>query len=118
MVRKNLTKKLHRLHDLFRGVVDSLQRKWKNVGEKKELFLKELQTRFDVSAEVLWTSSKPTKLFPQKRKKKTNLSFLPFERTVPILWFIDVKRIKRFERPGERERIAATKAEKERKRQR
>ncbi|QQP53207.1 Hypothetical protein FKW44_005593 [Caligus rogercresseyi] len=34
---------------------------------------------------VLWTSSKPTEHFPQKRQKKTNLSFLPFETTVPIL---------------------------------
>ncbi|QQP56684.1 Hypothetical protein FKW44_001430 [Caligus rogercresseyi] len=30
---------------------DSLRRKRKNAEEKKELFLKELQTRFDVSAE-------------------------------------------------------------------
>ncbi|QQP39561.1 Hypothetical protein FKW44_020493, partial [Caligus rogercresseyi] len=51
MARKKLIKKLHRLHDLFRGVVDSLRRKRKNAEEKKELFLKELQTRFDVSAE-------------------------------------------------------------------
>ncbi|QQP49484.1 Hypothetical protein FKW44_010177, partial [Caligus rogercresseyi] len=51
MARKKLIKKLHRLHDLFRGVVDSLRRKRKTAEEKKELFLKELQTRFDVSAE-------------------------------------------------------------------
>ncbi|QQP32312.1 Hypothetical protein FKW44_024356 [Caligus rogercresseyi] len=40
MARKKYIKKLYRLHDLFRGVVDSLLRKRKNAKEKKELFLK------------------------------------------------------------------------------
>ncbi|QQP39156.1 Hypothetical protein FKW44_019946 [Caligus rogercresseyi] len=60
MARKKLIKKLHRLHDLFRGcgftATEAKKRR-----EKKKLF-SGMQTRFDVSAESALDSSKPTKL--------------------------------------------------------
>ena len=118
MVRKNLIKKLHRLHDLFRAVVDSLRRKRKNAEEKKELFLKELKTRFDVSAESALDIIKADKTLSAEEKEEDQSFLLAIRDNRPhSLGPLDVKRIKRFERAAERERIAAAKAEKERKRQ-
>ncbi|QQP41207.1 Hypothetical protein FKW44_015498 [Caligus rogercresseyi] len=85
MARKNLIKKLHRLHDLFRGWWIHCDGSEKTPRRRRSSFSRNCKLVSMSVPKVLWTSSKPTKLFLQKRKKKTNLSFLPFETTVPIL---------------------------------
>ena len=117
MASKNIVKKVHRLHDQLRAVLTALRLKRKNAAAKQEQFLKEMKTRFDISAEKAFEIIAADKTRTVEEKEEDRLFLIRIRDNLPhSLGPLDVKRVARLERIAAREAEAAARAEKEKER--
>ena len=117
MTRFNAKKKIKRLYDEYRAVVEECRRKRKTAVAKKETFLEKLKQRFDISAEAAFDIIAADKtLSPAEKEEDRDFLQAIRDNRPHSLGSLDVKRVRRMERIAENQRKAAERAEKEKQR--
>lgn len=117
MTRQNAKKKIKRLYDEFRSTLELHRKKRKMALEKKETFLNNLKTRFDISAEGAFDIIATDKTLSKNEREEDRNFLLAIRDNRPhSLGPLDIKRIRRLERAVEKDRQAIKLAQKEKRR--
>ena len=117
MTKKNAKTRIKNLYDEFRALLDACRKKRKNAVEKKEVFLKKLKNRFDISAEGALNIIAVDKTLSTEEKEEDRSFLLAIrDNRHHSLGPLDVKQIERLETAAEKERKAIERAEREERR--